>query len=77
VVARKCTFLHPRTGRPPLDPDLVSLILEMARNDPCWGVITIKGELQGLGYRLGATTIRSILRKAGIGRAPRGDGPTW
>ena len=77
LVARKWTFRHRRTGRPPLDPELVSLILEMARNNPRWGVIRIKGELQGLGYRLGATTIRSILRKAGIGPAPRGDGATW
>ncbi len=52
LVARKWTFRHRRTGRPPLDPELVCLILEMARN-------------------------RSILRKAGIGPAPRGDGPTW
>ena len=77
LVARKWTFRHRRTGRPPLDPELGCLILEMARNNPRWGVIRIKGELQGLGHRLGATTIRSILRKAGIGPAPRGDGPTW
>jgi hypothetical protein len=77
LVAHKWTFRHRRTGRPPLDPEIVSLIVGMARNNPRWGVIRIKGELQGLGYRLGATTIRSILRKAGIGPAPRSDGLTW
>jgi putative transposase len=77
LVAHKRTFRHRRTGRPPLDPEIVSLIVGMARNNPRWGVIRIKGELQGLGYRLGATTIRSILRKAGIGPAPRSDGLTW
>jgi putative transposase len=46
LVARTWTFRHRRTGRPPLDPDLVSLILEMARNNRRWGVIRIKGELQ-------------------------------
>lgn len=77
LVARKWTFKHRKTGRPPLDPDVVSLIVEMALDNPRWGVIRIKGELQGLGYRVGATTIRTILRRAGVGPAPRRDGPTW
>ncbi|HEY3022676.1 MAG TPA: integrase core domain-containing protein [Actinomycetota bacterium] len=37
----------------------------------------IKGELQGLGIIVSATTIRTILRRAGLGPAPRRDGPTW
>lgn len=77
LVARKWTFRHRKAGRPPLDPELVSLIVAMAKDNPRWGVIRINGELQGLGHRVGATTIRSILRKAGVGPAPRGDGPTW
>jgi putative transposase len=76
LVARKWTFRHKKTGRPPLDPEIVSLIVDMAKDNPRWAVIRIKGELQGLGYRIGATTIRTILRRARIGPAPR-RGPSW
>jgi hypothetical protein len=49
----------------------------MARENPRWGCVRIKGELQGLGIVVSATTIRTILRRAGLGPAPRRDGPTW
>jgi transposase InsO family protein len=39
--------------------------------------VRIKGELQGLGIIVSATTIRTILRRSGLGPAPRRDGPTW
>jgi putative transposase len=77
LVARKWTYKHARTGRPPLDPGLVALIVWMARTNPRWGCTRIKGELQGLGHRVGTTTIRTILRRAGIPPAPRHDGPSW
>ncbi len=77
LVRRKWTFRHGRIGRSPLAPELVALIISMAKDNPRWGVYRIKGQLQGLGHRVGATTIRTILRRARIGPAPRRDGPNW
>jgi putative transposase len=76
-VRRKWTLRHKKVGRPALAPELVALIISMAKDNPRWGVHRIKGELQGLGHRVGATTIRTILRRVRIGPAPRRDGPTW
>ena len=35
------------------------------------------GELAGLGYQIGASTVWTILHAAGIDPAPRRTGPTW
>jgi hypothetical protein len=48
----------------------------MARESPRWGCVRIKGELQGLGIIVSTTTIRTVLRRAGLGPAPRRGGPT-
>ena len=78
LVRRKWTYgQRTRTGRPPLDPDLRGLILRMARENPRWGCVRIQGELHKLGIRVGATTIRTLLRRSGLGPAPRRSGPTW
>ena len=37
----------------------------------------IEGELRKLGIRVAATTIRTLLRTARLGPAPRRSGPTW
>jgi putative transposase len=39
--------------------------------------VRICGELRKLGIRVGATTIRALLRRHGLGPAPRRSGPTW
>jgi transposase InsO family protein len=64
-------------GRPPLDSELRELVLRLARENPRWGCVRIQGELRKLGRRVGATTIRSLLRQAGLGPGPRRNGPSW
>jgi len=39
--------------------------------------VRIQGELRKLGVWVGATTIRSVLRRSGLGPAPRRGGPSW
>ena len=66
LVRRKWTYRHrPLQGRPPIDPETRALILRMARENPRWRCVRIKGELQGLGIVVSATTIRTIHLLAG------------
>src|SRR6266511_1097361 len=77
LVRRRWSYRHRRLGRPPLDPARRELVLRLGRENPGWGCVRIQGELRKLGIRVGATTIRSILRRSGVGPAPRRDGPCW
>ncbi len=78
LVRRKWTYGRGvRPGRPPLDPEVQALVLRLARENPRWGCVRISGELRKLGIRVGATTIRALLRRHGMGPAPRRNGPTW
>ncbi len=77
LVARKWTYRRRLPGRPPLDPALRELVLRLARENSRWGCVRIQGELCKLGIPVGATTIRSILRRSGFGPAPRRRGTSW
>ena len=77
LVARKWTYRRRSPGRPPIDPELRELVLRLGRENPSWGCVRVQGELRKLGIRVGATTIRSILRRSGLGPAPRRQGPSW
>ena len=78
LVRKKWTYGKAgKPGRPPIDPEVRELVLRIARENPRWGCVRIKGELAKLGLRVSATTIRNLLRTARLGPAPRRTGPSW
>jgi putative transposase len=66
-----------REGRPPVDAKIAVLIEQMARENPGWGYKRIQGEMLGLGYRVGASTVRRILKRLRIPPAPQRSRTTW
>jgi putative transposase len=75
LVARRWT--HSRSGRPPIGGEISALVLRLARENPRWGYQRIAGELHGLGITVSATTVRKILRQAGLGPSGERAGLSW
>jgi len=76
LVARRWTTQPMRPGRPAIPTGLRALIARLATENPSWGYRRIHGELAGLGYRIGASTVWTILHNAGIDPSPRRTGPS-
>src|SRR4051794_31076255 len=66
LIARRSTTQPARPGRPAIRAGLRALILRLATENPTWGYRRIHGELTGLGYQIGASTVWTILHRAGI-----------
>src|SRR5438874_11385594 len=72
LVRRKWTYarsVKPR-GNAPLDAELEALIVQLARENPRFGYKKLVGELLKLGYRVGPSTVREVLKRHGSQPAP-------
>jgi putative transposase len=76
LVARRWTYPG-RVGRPPIGGEIRALVLRLALENPRWGYQRIAGELRGLGVSVSATTVRAVLKNAGVGPAGERAGLSW
>jgi putative transposase len=77
LVARHWTYPHRHPGRPSTAAEIRVLVVRLARENPAWGYRRIQGELVGLGVKLAASTVWTILKEAGIEPAPRRLEQSW
>lgn len=73
LIARKFDGSRNRRcpGRPPVDREIMQLVVRMARENSGWGYDRIVGALANLGHQLSSQTVKNILRRHGIAPAPR------
>ncbi len=80
LVRRKWTFKKKTPlGRPPTSPELQALVLLLAKDNPTWGYGKLEGELGKLGYDIGRSTIRDVLKRNRVLPAPERSkhGSSW
>ena len=77
MVARRWTYSDRGPGRPPTPTEVRELVVRLAGENPGWDYRRIQGELVGLGIKLAASTVWTILREEGVEPAPKRRETTW
>ena len=75
LIARKWTYAT-TPGRRGVMSEIQRLVVRMATENPTWGYTRIQGALKNVGHRVGRSTIRRILKAAGLPPAPQRP-PSW
>ena len=76
LVRRRWTYPHRPPRRPPLREETVELIVRLAQENRHWGYLRIVGELKKLAVSVSKSSVAKVLRRHGLGPAPRRAGPT-
>src|SRR4029453_1187285 len=70
LIARKWTYAR-KPGRRRVLSAISQLVVRMAVENPTWGYTRIQGALNNVGHRVGRSTIRRILKAAGLPPVPQ------
>jgi transposase InsO family protein len=70
LIARKWTYVR-KPGRRSVLLEIRRLVVRMAEENPTWGYTRIQGALKNVGHCVGRSTIRRILKAAGLPPVPQ------
>ena len=70
LIVRKWTYAT-RPGRRGVLVEIRQLVVRMAKENPTWGYTRIQGALKNVGHRVGRSTIRRVLKAAGLPPVPQ------
>jgi transposase len=70
LIARKWTYAT-KSGRRGVLSEIRPLVVRMAIDNPTWGYTRIQGALKNVGHRVGRSSIRRILKAAGLPPVPQ------
>ena len=70
LIARKWTYVS-QPARRGILLEIRWLVVRMAEENPTWGYTRIQGALKNVGHRVGRSTIRRILKAAGLPPVPQ------
>lgn len=70
LIARTWTYAS-RPGRRGILLEMRRLVVRMAEENPTWGYTRIQGARKNVGHRVGRSTIRRILKAAGLPPVPQ------
>ncbi|MFD4653178.1 MULTISPECIES: hypothetical protein [unclassified Streptomyces] len=77
LVARKWTYPPRRPGRSAKPEALRALVLRLARENDTWGYRRIHGELRTMGWKVAASTVWEVVKKAQVDPAPQRADRSW
>jgi transposase InsO family protein len=70
LIARKWTYAS-TPGRRGVMLEIQRLVVRMATENPTWGYTRMQGALKNVGHRVGRSTIRRLLKAAGLPPVPQ------